>query len=123
MPSIRHCMSGRTKEGLSHHSGRDSRYLSIRHSERLAECAIQASVGTAGDSYNNAMAETNSGLYKAEIIWRRGPWRGLETVEHATLEWVYWFDNRRLLESIGDAPPAEFEQAYYEQHESVALAA
>ena len=111
------------KEGLVHHSDRGSQYLSIRYSERLAECGIQASVGTTGDSYDNAMAETINGLYKAEVIWRRGPWRGLETVEHATLEWVDWFNNRRLLEPIGDVPPAEFEQAYYEQQESVALAA
>jgi putative transposase len=111
------------KEGLIHHSDRGSQYLSIRYSERLAECGIQASVGTTGDSYDNAMAETINGLYKAEVIWRRGPWRGLEPVEHATLEWVDWFNNRRLLEPIGDVPPAEFERAYYQQQESVALAA
>jgi transposase InsO family protein len=110
-------------EGLVHHSDRGSQYLSIRYSERLAECGIQASVGTTGDSYDNAMAETINGLYKAEVIWRRGPWRSLEAVEHATLEWVDWFNNRRLLEPIGDVPPAEFEQAYYQQQESVALAA
>jgi transposase InsO family protein len=110
-------------DGLIHHSDRGSQYLSIRYSERLAECGIQASVGTTGDSYDNAMAETINGLYKAEVIWRRGPWRSLEAVEYATLEWVDWFNNRRLLEPIGDVPPAEFEQAYYLQQESVALAA
>ena len=113
----------RDKEGLVHHSDRGSQYLSIRYSERLAECGIQASVGTTGDSYDNAMAETVNGLFKAEVIWRRGPWRSLEAVEYATLEWVDWFNNRRLLEPIGDVPPAEFEQAYYQQQESVALAA
>jgi len=111
------------KEGLVHHSDRGSQYLSIRYSERLAECGIRASVGTTGDSYDNAMAETINGLYKAEVIWRRGPWRSLEAVEYATLEWVDWFNNRRLLEPIGDVPPVEFEQAYYERQESVALAA
>jgi len=98
-------------------------YLSIRYSERLAECGIQVSVGTTGDSYDNALAETINGLYKAEVIWRRGPWRGMGAVEYAALEWVDCFNNRRLLEPIGDIPPAEFEQAYYRQQKSVALAA
>jgi transposase InsO family protein len=80
-------------------------------------------VGTTGDSYDNAMAESINGLYKAEVIWRRGPWRGLEAVEYATLEWVDWFNNRRLLEPIGDVPPAEFEQEYHRRQESAALAA
>jgi len=111
-------------EGLIHHSDRGSQCLSIRYSDRLAECAIQASsVGTTGDSCDNAMAETINGLYKAEVIWRRGPWRSLEAGEYATLEWVDWFNNRRLFEPIGDIPPAEFAQAYNRQQESVALAA
>jgi transposase InsO family protein len=107
----------RDTEGLIHHSDRGTQYLSIRYSERLAECGIQASVGTTGDSYDNALAETINGLYKAEVIWRRGPWRSVEAVEYATLAWVDWFNNRRLLEPLGDVPPAEFEQAYYRQRE------
>jgi transposase InsO family protein len=98
-------------------------YLSIRYSERLAECGIQASVGMTGDSYDNALAETIIGLYKTEVIRRRGPWRHIEAVEYATLEWVDWFNDRRLLEPIGDVPPAEFEQAYYHQQESLAMVA
>ena len=124
LDALEQALHARTdKEGLIHHSDRGSQYLSIRYSERLAECGIQASVGTTGDSYDNALAETINGLYKTEVIWRRGPWRSLEAVEYATLEWVDWFNNRRLLEPIGDVPPTEFEQAYYRQQESVALAA
>ena len=110
-------------DGLIHHSDRGSQYLSIRYSERLAECGIHASVGTTGDSYDNALAETINGLYKTEVIRRRGPWRNIEAVEYATLEWVDWFNNRRLLEPIGHVPPVEFEQAYYLQREPSALAA
>lgn len=110
-------------DGLIHHSDKGSQYLCIRYSERLAECGIQASVGTTGDSYDNALAETINGLFKAEVIWKRGPWRTLEAVEFATLAWVDWFNNRRLLEPIGDVPPAEFEQAYYRCREDQALAA
>ena len=84
--------------GLVHHSDRGSRYVSIRYSERLAEAGIEPSVGSVGDSYDNALAETINGLYKAEVIHRRGPWRSFEAVEYATLEWVDWFNNRRLLE-------------------------
>ena len=113
----------RETDGLVHHSDRGAQYLSIRYSERLAECGIQASVGTTGDSCDNAMAESINGLDKAEVIWRRGPWRGLEAVEYATLEWVDWFNNRRLLEPIGDVPPAEFEQEYHRRRESAAFAA
>jgi putative transposase len=104
-------------DGLIHHSDKGTQYLSIRYSERLGECGIQASVGTTGDSYDNALAESINGLYKAEVIWRGGPWRGVEAVEFATLSWVDWFNNRRLLEPIGDVPPIEFEQAYYRQRE------
>ena len=100
-------------DGLVHHSDRGTQYLSIRYSERLAEVGIRASVGSTGDSYDNALAETVIGLYKTEVIWRRGPWRHAEAVEFATFAWVDWFNNRRLLEPIGMIPPAEFEQAYY----------
>jgi transposase InsO family protein len=110
-------------EGLVHHSDRGSQYLSIRYTERLAEAGINPSVGSVGDSYDNALAETIIGLYKAEVIHHRSPWRTLDEVEYATLEWVDWFNNRRLLEPIGDVPPAEFEKAYYEQLEGLALAA
>jgi transposase InsO family protein len=105
-------------EGLIYHSDRGVQYLSIRYTERLAEAGIEASVGSKGDSYDNALAETINGLYKAELIRRHGPWRGLEEVEFATLEWVDWFNHRRLLESIGHVPPAEFEVMYYEARKS-----
>ncbi len=99
--------------GLIHHSDRGVQYVSIRYSERLAEAGIEPSVGSVGDSYDNALAETINGLYKAEVIHRRGPWRNFEAVEFATLEWVDWFNNRRLLEPIGNIPPAEAEKQYY----------
>jgi transposase InsO family protein len=98
---------------LVHHSDRGVQYLSIRYTERLAEVGIEPSVGSVGDSYDNALAESVIGLYKTEVIRRRGPWRNLEAVEFATLEWVDWFNNRRLLEPIGNIPPAEFEEVYY----------
>ena len=110
-------------QGLIHHSDRGSQYLSIRYTERLAEAGINPSVGSVGDSYDNALAETMFGLFKTEVIWPRGPWKNMEEVEYATLEWVDWFNNRRLLEPIGDIPPAEFEQAYYDQLEGQAIAA
>ena len=110
-------------QGLIHHSDRGSQYLSIRYSERLAEASIESSVGSRGDSYDNALAETINGLYKTEVIRRRGPWRHIDEVEYATLEWVDWFNNRRLLEPIGNVPPAEFEQAYYHQLEGSAMVA
>jgi putative transposase len=113
----------RNVNGLIHHSDRGSQYLSIRYGERLAESGIEPSVGSTGDSYDNALAESINGLYKAEVINRRGPWRNVEDVEFATLEWVDWFNNRRLLEPIGDIPPIEFEQMYYLNHESAAYAA
>ena len=99
--------------GLVHHSDRGSQYLSIRYTERLAEAGVEPSVGSVGDSYDNALAETINGLYKAELIHRRGPWRSFESVEFATLEWVDWFNTRRLLEPIGNIPPAEAEARYY----------
>jgi putative transposase len=109
--------------GLVHHSDRGSQYLSIRYTERLAEAGVEPSVGSVGDSYDNAMAETVIGLYKTEVIRRRGPWRNLDAVEFATLEWVHWFNNSRLLEPIGNIPPAEFELLYYQNQESKAMAA
>jgi transposase InsO family protein len=110
-------------QGLIHHSDRGCQYLSIRYTERLAEAGVDASVGSVGDSYDNALAETINGLYKTEVIRHRGPWRNIDAVEYATLEWVDWFNHRRLLEPIGDIPPAELEQAYYRQLEESAMAA
>jgi transposase InsO family protein len=101
--------------GLIHHSDRGSQYVSIRYTERLAEAGVEPSVGSVGDSYDNALAETINGLYKAELIHRRAPWKSREAVESATLEWVHWFNNHRLLEPIGYIPPAEAEQQYYQQ--------
>jgi len=103
------------QEGLIHHSDRGSQYVSIRYSERLAEAGIEPSVGSKGDSYDNALAETINGLYKAELIHRRAPWKTKEAVELATLEWVSWFNHHRLLEPIGYIPPAEAEANYYRQ--------
>ncbi len=127
--------------GLVHHSDRGSQYLALRYTERLAEAGVEPSVGSVGDSYDNALAETINGLYKAEVIHRRGPWRSFEAVEFApcggfpnllrrlgsqassALEWVDWFNTRRLLEPIGNVPPAEAEARYYAQAEAQALAA
>ena len=95
----------------------------MRYTDRLTEIGVEPSVGSIGDSYDNAMAESVIGLFKAEVIYARGPWRSLESVEFATLEWVDWFNNRRLLEPIGHVPPAEFEEAYYRQQSSQAMAA
>jgi transposase InsO family protein len=111
------------ENGLVHHTDRGTQYLSICYTERLQDVGIEGSVGTTGDSYDNALAESIIGLYKAELIHRRGPWRSLDDVEYATLEWVDWFNHRRLLEPIGHVPPAEFEQEYYEQLERQAIAA
>ena len=97
--------------------------MSIKYTERLAEAGIEPSVGSVGDSYDNALAETVIGLFKAEVIHQRGPWRSFESVEFATLEWVDWYNNRRLLESIGSIPPAEAEAAYYAQLEVRLMAA
>ncbi|MDC7692322.1 IS3 family transposase [Vogesella sp. SH7W] len=102
-----------SRDSLIHHSDRGSQYVSIRYSERLAEAGIESSVGSTGDSYDNALAETINGLYKAEVIHRRGPWKSLEAVELATLEWVAWFNHHRLLAPIGYIPPAEAEANYY----------
>lgn len=109
--------------GLIHHSDRGSQYVSIKYTERLAEAGIEPSVGSVGDSYDNALAETINGLFKAEVIHRRGPWRSFEAVEYATLEWVDWFNHRRLLEPIGNIPPAEAEEQYYAMIEQRPMAA
>jgi putative transposase len=109
--------------GLVHHSDRGVQYVSIRYTERLAEAGIAPSVGSVGDSYDNALAESIIGLFKAEVIRRNGPWRGLEAVEFATLEWVDWFNHRRLLEPIGYVPPAEAEAEYYAAQDRMPLAA
>ena len=110
-------------EGLVHHSDRGVQYVSIRYTERLAEAGIEPSVGSVGDSYDNALAETINGLYKAEVIHRRGPWRNMAAVELATLDWVDWFNNRHLLGPIGNIPPAEAEQNYYAQRDALDMVA
>jgi transposase InsO family protein len=112
-----------TEQALVHHSDRGSQYLSIRYTERLEEAGLEPSVGSVGDSYDNALAESVIGLYKTEVIRRRGPWRDLEAVEFATLQWVHWFNHRRLLEPIGYIPPAEKEAAYYRARDELAVAA
>ena len=111
------------KAGLVHHSDRGAQYVSIRYTERLAVAGIEPSVGSVGDSYDNALAETINGLYKAEVIHRCGPWRSFEAVELATLTWVDWFNHRRLLEPIGNIPPAEAEERYYAMLDEPRLAA
>jgi transposase InsO family protein len=100
-----------------------SQYLSLRYSARLAEAGIESSVGSVGDSYNNALAKTINGLYKTEVIRKSGPWKTIEDVEYATLGWVDWFNNRRLLQSIGNIPPAEYEKLYYEKIDEAAMVA
>jgi putative transposase len=111
------------RASLIHHSDRGVQYVSLKYTERLAEAGIEPSVGSVGDSYDNALAETVIGLFKTEVIHRRGPWRSFEAVEFATLEWVDWYNNRRLLESIGSIPPAEAEAAYYAKLEVMPMAA
>lgn len=110
-------------EQLVHHSDRGVQYLSIRYTQRLAEAGIEPSVGSVGDSYDNALAETIIGLYKTEAIHLLGPWRNVDHVEFETLDWVDWFNNRRLLEPIGNVPPAEFEELYYQSQEAPAMVA
>ena len=112
-----------SSDALVHHSDRGSQYLSIRYTERLAEAGIEPSVGSRGDSYDNALAETIIGLFKTEVIHRCGPWRSLEAVEFATLEWVDWFNKRRLLEPIGNIPPAEAEARFFVQSRDLAMVA
>jgi len=105
------------------HNDAGSQYLSIAYSERLAEAGAQPSVGSVGDAYDNALAESIIGLFKAEKIRKNGPWHGFESVEYATLDWVEWFNNKRLFEAIGDIPPMEYEEMYYSKQEELALAA
>ena len=112
-----------TTDQLIHHSDRGCQYLSIHYTEKLAEAGIESSVGSVGDSYDNALAETINGLYKTEVIRKRGPWKTIDEVEYATLEWVDWFNNRRILEPIGNIPPAEYELMYYQQLEESSEAA
>jgi putative transposase len=109
--------------GLVHYRNRESQYLSIKYTERLAEAAIKPSIGSLGDSYDNEIAETINGRFKAEVIHRRGPWGGFEAVEYATLECVDWFNDRRLLEPIGNLPPAEAKANFYAALETEAMAA
>jgi putative transposase len=110
-------------DGLVHHSDRGVQYLAIRYTDRLASAGVEPSVGSVGDSYDNALAESVIGLFKTEVIRRRGPWRGIESVEFATLEWVDWFNNRRLLEPLGYVPPAEYEAAHRHAQETPAMEA
>jgi putative transposase len=110
-------------EDLVHHSDRGVQYLSIRYTDRLKEAGIEPSVGSVGDSYDNALAESIIGLYKTEVIWKLGSWRNREAVEFATLEWIAWFNMQRLLEPIGYVPPAEFEEAYYRSQQAPATVA
>lgn len=113
----------RPVNGLIHHSDRGSQYVSIKYTERLAEAGIEPSVGSVGDSYDNALAETINGLYKAEVIHRQGPWRSFEQVELATLKWVHWFNHQRLMETIGYIPPAEAEANFYAALDPMPMAA
>ena len=115
-----HRLEPERDDALIHHSDRGSQYVSIRYSERLAEAGIEPSVGSKGDSYDNALAETINGLYKAELIHRRGPWKTREAVELATLEWVSWFNHHRLLGPLGYIPPAEAEENYWRAREDLA---
>lgn len=108
-------------DGLVHHSDRGVQYLSIRYTDRLAEAGIEPSVGSRGDSYDNAMAETIIGLYKTEVIHLKGPWRGMDPVEYETLVWVDWFNKKRIFGPIGDIPPMEYESLYYERQETPAV--
>ncbi len=113
----------RPAAGLVHHSDRGLQYLSIKYTERLAEASIEPSVGSVGDSYDKALAEMFNGLFKAEVIHRRGPWYSFDAVEYATFEWVDWFNHRRLLEPIGNIPPAEAEADFYADLETSEMAA
>jgi putative transposase len=124
LDALDQALQARKPDGdLIHHSDRGSQYLSIRYTDRLAEAGVVSSVGSVGDAYDNALAESIIGLFKAEIIRRRGPWRNIDMVEYETLVWVDWFNNRRLLGPNGNIPPAEFEMMYYERNEKAAMLA
>jgi putative transposase len=124
LDALEQALYARSPNGdLVHHSDRGVQYLSIRYTERLAEAGIESSVGSIGDSYDNALAESVIGLFKTEVIRPRGPWRGIDDVEYATLVWVDWFNNRRLLEPLGHVPPVEYEEAYYRTQESPVMVA
>ncbi len=124
LDALEQALHARTPDdGLIHHSDRGVQYLSIRYSERLTKAGILPSVGSVGDSYDNALAETVNGLYKTEVIRRKGPWRNIDAVEYATLVWVDWFNNKRLLEPLGYIPPAEYEMMYYDRNETPAAVA
>jgi transposase InsO family protein len=124
LDALEQALHGRPhSERLVHHSDRGVQYVSIRYTQRLAEAGIERSVGSVGDAFDNALAETVNGLYKTEVIRRRGPWRNIDDVEYATLAWVDWYNHRRLLEPIGYVPPAEFESAYYRSKDTPAAEA
>jgi len=110
-----HARGAAALPGLIHHSDRGTQYVSMRYTDRLADAGIAPSVGSRGDAFDKALAESVMALYKTEVIRRQGPWRSLEAVEFATLAWVDWVNTRRLLGPIGDVPPAEFEAPYYAQ--------
>lgn len=114
LDALEQALCDRETDGqLVHHSDRGSQYVSMRYTERLAAAGVAPSVGSVGDAYDNALAESVIGLFKTEVIHRRGPWRGFDDVEYATLEWVAWFNTQRLLEPLGYLPPAEFEEQFY----------
>ena len=124
LDALEHAIYERDKvarDRLIHHSDRGVQYLSIRYTERLAEAGIEPSVGSKGDSYDNALAESVIGLFKTEVIRQQGPWRTLEDVEFAVLEWVWWFNHHRLLEPLGYLPPAEYEEVFYSRREAQVL--
>ena len=117
LDALEQALCDRETDGqLVHHSDRGSQYVSMRYTERLAIAGVAPSVGSVGDAYDNALAESVIGLFKAEVIHRRGPWRGFDDVEYATLEWVAWFNQQRLLEPLGYVPPAEFEEQFFRTH-------
>lgn len=123
LDALEQALYDRTLDGpLVHHSDRGVQYLAIRYTERLAEAGIEPSVGSRGDSYDNALAETVIGLYKTEVIRQAGPWRGLDDVEYATLEWVAWYNTQRLLEPLGYRPPAEYEEHFHRTQTAPAAA-
>ena len=122
LDALEQAVHARDSHGVVHHSDRGVQYLSVRYTDRLAEAGLEASVGSVGDSYDNALAESVIGLFKTEVIRRRGPWRNVEAVEFATLEWVHWYNNHRLLSSIGYVPPVEYEEAWHSEHAAMVAA-